>query len=143
MIGFGIIFCPGWHFELGRAIFIMCLRAGEWEWPFRGICVGEASHPGPVTAEEEEWLFGSGAKPASPSEAGSGDAMDVEAILDDVFLMNVPVIRRITVGSTLLHKFLKSWKEHWQVFALHSLKILGRMEKTSSRIAKISGTAML
>ena len=39
--------------------------AGEWQWPFRGIRVGEARHPGPprrrlrqTTEEDEDRLFG-------------------------------------------------------------------------------------
>ena len=38
------------HFSLGRGRppFSTFLSAEEWEWPFRGICVGEASHPGPL-----------------------------------------------------------------------------------------------
>ena len=59
---------------------------GKWQWPFRGVRIGEASHPGPplpdMSIEEENDLFGS---PTSEADCES----QLPNFVDQLFAMPI------------------------------------------------------
>ena len=70
-----------WHFAFYLRISFIS-ACGSWQWPLRGIRIGEAKNPGPPKSsrwneENEEHLFNSGPEPIeSPIDVDEDDGSE-------------------------------------------------------------------